>query len=187
MNLDSFCWCTIFENIFSDIISGLILIGIGVIIYKQLRKKQTIEEAVINKEIKIQYIVNEYKRIRAKYTKPLTEDSISTQIEQEVTDLYGICNETIEYCKLYNIEVESDLKLLMNLLFAKKGVLYTNNPITIANEKIPLFQNMNKMKLSGINYNNEESKKVYFKIYTEAGEEIETLIKNNIFFKKYWN
>lgn len=179
-------WCNVLENILSSLISGAILIYFGLLFYKKLRKKETISEAIIDKELKIQFIVNEFKRMREKYTKPLSINSHSSQVEQELTDLYGFCDELKEHCKRYNLPFDSDLNLLMNQIYAKKAVLYCNNPILIADEKIPLFQNINKMQIDGVKFNRNSGKSVYFELYTGYEEEIKQRINQKKFFKTYW-
>jgi hypothetical protein len=107
-------------------------------------------------------------------------------VEQELTDLYGFCDELKEHCKRYNLPFDSDLNLLMNQIYAKKAVLYCNNPILIADEKIPLFQNINKMQIDGVKFNRNSGKSVYFELYTGYEEEIKQLINQKKFFKTYW-
>lgn len=180
-------WCSVLENIISSLISGIILILLGLLFYKNLKKKETISEALIDKELKLQFVVNEFKRMRKKYTKPLAENSISSQVEQELTDLYGHCSDIIELCKRFNLPLDPDLNLLMNHVYAQKGVLYSNNTVLVAEEKIPMFQNINKMKIDGISFNKDSGKSVYFELYTGYEAELKTLIENKKFFKKYWN
>jgi hypothetical protein len=179
-------WCNVLENTLSSLISGAILVVLGLFFYKTLRKKETISEAIIDKELKIQFIVNEFKRMREKYTKPLSIDSHSSQVEQELTDLYGYCDEIKAHCKRFNLPFDSDLNLLMNHVYAKKGVLYCNNPVLIADEKIPLFENINKMEIDGIKFNRDSGKSVYFELFNRYEEEIIKLIEQKKFFKTYW-
>lgn len=179
-------WCSVLENIISSLISGIILILLGLLFYKNLRKKETLSEALIDKELKLQYVVNEFKRMREKYTKPLTENSTSSQFEQELTDLYGYCNDIKELCNRFNLPVDSDLKLLMSHIYAQKGVLYYNNPVMVADEKIPMFQNINKMKVDGINFNKDSGKSEYFELYIYNEAELKNLLENKKFFRKYW-
>jgi hypothetical protein len=173
-------------NTISSLVSGAILILLGLIFYKKLRKKETIGEAMIDKEIKIQFIVNEFKRMRMKYPKPLSMNSHSTQLEQELSDIYGYCDEIKDHCKGFNLPIDSDLNLLMNHVYAQKGVLYFNNQVRIANEKIPLFQTINKTELEGVKYNRDAGKQVYYDLYNEYEKEIQKLIEQGVFFKKYW-
>lgn len=180
-------WYNVLENTISSLVSGAILILLGLLFYKKLRKNETISEALIDKELKIQFIVNEFKRMREKYTKPLSIDTHSSHLEQELTDLYEYCDEIKDHCKRFNLPIDSDLNLLMNQVYAKKGVLYCNNPVLIADEKIPLFQNINKMESDGINFNKDSGKTVYFELYNGYEVELKALIENKKFFKKYWN
>lgn len=180
-------WFNVLENTISSLISGAILILLGLLFYKKLRKKETINEAKIEKELKIQFVVNEFKRMRKKYTKPLAVNSHSSQVEQELTDLFGYCDEIKDHCKRFNLLIDSDLHLLMNQIYAKKGVLYCNNSTLIANEKIPLFQNINKMEIDGIKFNRDSGKSVYLELYNNYEKEIKKLIENKKFFKNYWN
>lgn len=179
-------WSSVLENIISDLFSGALLILLGLLFYKRLRKKETISEAMIEKELKIQFVVNEFKSIREKYTKPMTENSISSQIEQELSDLYGYCYEIKDHCKRFNLPVDSDLNLLMNFIYAKKGVLYCNNPVLISDEKIPLFQNINKMEIDGIKFDRNSGKSAYFNMYNIYEADIKKQIEQKMFFKNYW-
>ena len=120
----------------------------------------------------MQFIVNEFKGIRNKYKKQFTIDSHSSQLEQELTNIYGYCNEVNEHCKRFNLPIDPDLNLLMNQVYTKKGVLYSNNPVFIADEKIPLFQNINKMEFDGVKYDRNSGKSVYFKLYNGYEEKI---------------
>lgn len=179
-------WCSVLENTISGLVSGAILILLGLLFYKRLRKKETISEAIIDKELKIQFVVNDFKRMLEKYTKPLDENSYSSQVEQELTDLYGYCDQIKDHCKRYNLPIDSDINLLMNHIYAKKGVLYCNSIALIADEKIPLFQNINKMEIDGIKFNRDSGKSVYFELYNRYDEEIKKLIEQKKFFKNYW-
>jgi hypothetical protein len=111
---------------------------------------------------------------------------MSSQVEQELSDLYGYCNDIVELCKKFNLPVDSEIRILMTHIFAYKGVLYCNNPVLIADEKIPLFKNINKAKNDGILFNNESSRQEYLKIYNEYEIELKEMIDNKNFFKKYW-
>lgn len=179
-------WCNVLENIISNLVSGIILIVIGVISYKKLRKKESIKDALIDKELKLQFVVNEFKRMREKYTKPLAENTFSSHIEQELTNLYGYCIEIKEISKKFNLPIESDLILLMNHVYAQKGVLYCNNSVLVADEKIPVFKNINKMEIDGIIFNKDSGKSAYLKLYNIYESNIKMLIQEKQFFNKYW-
>lgn len=183
--MDNF-WCDVLAGVVSSIISGFILIAIGVLLYKNLRKRETIVEANITKELKIQAVVNEFQRMRKKYSKPLTAETISTQVEQELTDLYGDCEEIKVLCKEHSIPFDQELNILMNFLYAQKGVLYCNNPVLIANERFSVFENLNKMQTDGIMFDKSANKLHYFQLYQEVEGEIKSLIAKKEFFYKYW-
>jgi hypothetical protein len=178
-------WCGVLQNTISNLISGIILICIGIVIYKRLRKKELKVESTINYELKLQFIIREFKRIRVKYSKPLTEDSISSQVEQELSNLYGLCKDLEGFCNQKNISNDTNLNLLVNHIYAKKGVLYCNNPIPIADEKIPIFQDYNKTGL--LKLDKENSKKHFYKRYCEHEAELKSLINKKKFFNKYLN
>ena len=182
----SLFWWGVLEKVVGGVISGSILILLGLFLYKRVRKKQTFDEAKIQKELRLQYVVNEFKRMRSKYTKPLAENSSSSQVEQELSFLFGACSEIIDLCKEYNIKVDSDIHLLMNHIFYKKGVLYCNNPVAIADEKIPMFNNMEKMKLDGVKFNKDSSRIEFFKSYQEFEKQLKIKLTANDFFKTYW-
>ena len=76
----SLFWWGVLGKVVAGVISGSILIAIGLLLYKRVRKKQTIDEAKIKKELRLQYVVNEFKRMRSKYTKPLIEKSFISQL-----------------------------------------------------------------------------------------------------------
>lgn len=185
MILSAFWW-GVLEKSTAGIFSGLVLLVIGAIVYKRIRKKQTIDEAVIKKELQLHYVINEFKRIKNKYSKPLTEKSFSSQVEQELANLYARCGDVKDLCKQYNIPLESDLVLVMNYIHAYKGVLYCNNPGKIDEEKIPLFQQINKMKEEGVGFNKASGREFYLELYKGHESEINALIEDKKFFKKYW-
>ncbi|MDD2984659.1 MAG: hypothetical protein PHQ74_14870 [Crocinitomicaceae bacterium] len=176
----------VFVTIISNLVSGIIIIFLGLFFYKRTRKNETISEALIQKELKTQYVVNEFRRIRGKYSKALTEDSFSSKLEQELTNLYGYCENIIFLCKEFNLPVDSDLDILMNHIYCEKGVLYFNNPTLINDEKISSFMNLNKMTENGINFDKVSSKKVYYKLYCDIEMKMNNLIESKSFFKKYW-
>lgn len=180
----------ILRDILVNAISGLLAFFVGYFFYKKLKKKQTIAEVEIQNEINIQYIVNEFKRMREKYNLPLEEKVFSPRIEEEISFLYQRCCTVRDSCINYSLELDSDVMLLMNFLYAQKGVLYCNNTKhnqpPIENETFKYFDTINKMKAEGIGFNIESNREVYFQLLQMRTEELDKVILMKSFFKKYW-
>jgi hypothetical protein len=165
------------------LVSGVILIFIGLAFYKRTKKRQTFTEAKIQKEIKQQAVINEFKRLRNKYSKPLAKNSHSTHLEQEMTNLYGVCGEVTDHCKAFDLKLEPDFNLLMNYTWFYKGVLFCNNSSRIEDEKIPYFSMIQK---DGVEFNKESSKDFFFDNYEFFKRELEGKISSGKFLPKYW-
>lgn len=180
----------ILRDILVNVVSGLIAFFTGYFFYKKLKKKQTFAEVEIQHEISIQYIVNEFMRMREKYSKPFTEKTFSPQVELEISYLYEKCCDVRSSCKNYNLPFDSDVLRLMKYMYAQKGILYCNNQLQnmppVEDEKFAYFEKINLMKAEGIGFNPNSNRSVYFELLQYSEKEIEELIKTKTFFKKYW-
>ncbi len=165
-----------FLDLFQNLLAGGILLWVGLHFYKDIKKKQTIDDIKVDIDFKVANIVASFKRFQSKSSKPMTKQSFSTLAEAEVAKIHYLCEEVSSVNIYYHFEEDKDIIILKNLCWAVKGILHCNN-------KELMEQNVSD---NSFEFDKQNMIEFYFEQYTFFNNLMNKKIENGEFFKKHW-
>ncbi len=174
-------------DVFQNLLSGLILIWIGLKVYKKVKQKQTRIDQLVDFELQLKEVVNLFKNARTRKTKPLEINSFDGISATHYIRINNECSNLIHLIDLKNIKIDiqykNDLYMLEFYSKSMMSVLVINDVGLSDKEKIKIITKMDIPEAMTFDF--ESFKNVDYQNYLFFNEAINKRIESGQFLKPY--
>ncbi len=174
-------------DLLQNLLSGLILIWIGLKVYKKVKEKQTRIDQLVDFEFQLKEVVNLFKNARTRKTKTLEINSFDGITATHYIRINNECSNLIHLIDLKNIKIDTQYKndLYMLEFYSKSimSVLVINDVGLSDMEKIKIITKMDIPE--AITFDFESFKNVDYQNYLFFTDAINKRIESGQFLKPY--
>ena len=174
-------------DVFQNLLSGLILIWIGLKVYKKVKQKQTRIDQLVDFELLLKEVVNLFKNARTRKTKPLEINSFDGISATHYIRINNECSNLIHLIDLKNIKIDIQYKNDLYMLeFYSKSMMSVLVIIDVGlsdKEKIKIITKMDIPEAMTFDF--ESFKNVDYQNYLFFNEAINKRIESGQFLKPY--
>lgn len=176
-------WKEFFIGVAGRIVSGGVVVFLGAIAYRYVRRHQNKVDAQLEADNMIVHLEQLFKEYLRKNQKELTVKSHSTLSEKQLTEMLIIM------LKMRDLKIRKGVKLMKhfdlfnNVIYSAKGVLFVNNYNEQEPQEIEYFEHLREMKIAGI-LTKDKTAETYLKLYQKDIDNVMKLFNKNKLFKK---